>query len=123
MATEERLETQTFPVNSDLSTHQYKFVALASDGEIVLNVTAGADCIGILQDKPAAAGRAACVATGGRSKLIMGATIVPGMSVTSNNAGLGVEATSGEMSMGTCIEGATNGLIGSIIIDKQALVG
>jgi hypothetical protein len=65
----------TLESNADLSTHQYKFVkgvaAVAGGQQCRVDVTgANERMIGILQNKPSAAGLGAVVRIAGRSKLV-----------------------------------------------------
>ena len=61
----------TFKAAKDLSSYQYHFVKLDANGKVDF-CTANADhVIGILQNKPSAADKAALVRTLGTSKLVM----------------------------------------------------
>ncbi len=120
MATEEALQPQSLPAAADLSASQYCGVVINSSGLLAL---AGAgDCDGVLQNKPAAAGRAANYCIGGRTKVKAGGTINPGDEVTTDSTGRFVAAGSGEITCGVCVEGATVGLIGSVIFGKGATI-
>lgn len=108
MSFEENLETISVEAGADLSAGQYKVVDVAADGQMDLVTTLGAKAVGILQDKPAAAGRPGCVATGGTSKAVAGAAVTAGTEVT-------VDATSRVITtsavdqhiLGTALESAT----------------
>lgn len=121
MATEELLTANlhSFPANADLSASQYCFVTLNSSGNVAVTGASG-DAIGVLQNKPAAAGRAAAVAIGGRTKMLLGGTVAKGAQVVSDSTGRAVTAISGELILGICVEGGTVGLIGSIIFDRAS---
>lgn len=124
MATEEILQTLTHPAGGDLSAAQYKWVsAPANSTERVSIVTSAGDGYGILQDKPAAAGRAACIAIGGRSKVWLGGTVDSGDEVTTDSSGRAVAVSSGEDALGVIIEGGTSGKIGSMLIRHRATIG
>jgi len=101
--------------NADLSTHQFKFVDVNSSGKVILNVTAGAAVLGVLQDKPDAADKVATVVgTGGGqvSKVKAGATVASGALVMSDTAGLAITATGTNTAMGKAlVGGAANELI------------
>ena len=92
----------TFAANADLSTKQYRIVKLHTDGTIVVSSqgTNALDQLGILQDKPAAAGRACQVRLQGISKAVAGAAINPGASVMSDGNGAVIAATNGKMAIG-----------------------
>lgn len=122
MAFEERLESISIEAGVDLSTKQYRFMVLASDKQIDPAAVAGADCIGILQDKPAAVGRAACVATGGTSKALAGATVAAGAKIATDNQGRAITAASGNYIMGTAITGGAVGEVISVNLEKAGIL-
>lgn len=114
MAAESNLDNRTFQAGQDLSSNQYYFVTLASDGQIDPTGN-GAQATGILQNDPAAAGRAATVAVGGRSKVVAGTGgITVGATVASDANGAAVAAASGDVILGICREAAAAGEIGSV---------
>ena len=90
MATVDREEAQSFPASADLSTHQFKFVVLTS-GELALSGD-GANAVGVLSDKPAAAGRPGRVVVGGKTKVIAGDTFSVDADLMSNATGLAITA-------------------------------
>lgn len=59
----------TLEAGADLSAAQYKFVTLNGSGQVVVCSAVTDNPIGILQDKPAAAGRAAEIMVSGVSKV------------------------------------------------------
>jgi len=75
----------------DLSSDQYKFVKMTAS-DVAKNTTAGAAVDGVLQNAPAAAGRAATVADGGVTKLYAGDTIAKGNLIMSDANGKGIPA-------------------------------
>jgi len=86
VAVSEKLDCYTFPAGGDLSTKQY-YVVKASSGNAVV-VTSGSDVpLGVLQNDPAALGRAATIARGGISKCVAAASIVNGATVEFTAAG------------------------------------
>lgn len=120
MATEEALQCQSYPANADLSTKQYYFVVVNSSGNAA--VAGAGNAMGVLQNAPAAAGRAANVAIGGRTKVVCGGTINPGDRVTSDSSGKCVAVGSGEIELGFCVEAGTSGVIASIVLQRGASV-
>ena len=103
MALQERINPLSVPANADLSASQFCFVAVNSSGRLILPATAGDDCIGVLQDKPAAAGRAGEVALlqgSGRLKVVAGASLTPGNKVQANTSGHAIVAASGGVRSG-----------------------
>ncbi len=99
---------------ADLSAHQYKFVKLNGTGQVVVCGAAGESAFGVLQDKPNAAGKAACVATLGVSKVVAGAAVAPGDLVTTDAQGRAVAAV--KASTNTADAGAASDpLVGSYV--------
>lgn len=121
MATENALRCITMEAGGNMSADQYKFVSLASDGQIDLTGD-GLQADGVLQDAPTAAGRAAQVAIAGQTKIRLGATLAPGADVASSATGLAVAATSAEVILGTIVEGGDSGEIGSMIFHPRNAV-
>lgn len=92
MSYENSLTCISMPAAGDLSTKQYKVVAVNSDGRVAV-AGAGVFGIGILQDKPAALGRACTVAVAGVSMAMAGDTVAAGARVTADANGDLVTAT------------------------------
>jgi hypothetical protein len=106
MAYEEELKCVTRPANTDLSALQYTFVALNSSGNVIAPTGQGAAVIGVLQNKPSAAGMPAQVAYSGVSKVKLGAdSLDSGIEVTTGADGQAETAASGDISHGTLFEG------------------
>jgi hypothetical protein len=80
----------TFLAYTDLSTKQYKFMAVPSSTGTVNTAGSAVATIGILQDKPSAANRPACVRVAGVSKLVLGGTVTAGARLTPDTNGDGV---------------------------------
>jgi hypothetical protein len=118
MATENALKTLSRPASGDLSAAQYKFVKMNSSGQMAVCSVAGEESDGVLQDMPAAAGRAGCMAIGGQTKVLLGGTVAQGASVATDASGRAVTAATGNVIIGRCTEGGTVGTIGSIIFDR-----
>ncbi len=78
----------TLPASADLSTYQYCFVTLDTAGRAAPGTT-GAMILGVLQNKPAAADRAARVRTSGISLFKYGGTVQHGDLVASGVQGRG----------------------------------
>ena len=101
---------------ADLSAKQHLFMKLsAADTANVAG--AGEAIIGILQNKPAVAGRACEIRRLGVSKITAGGTIAAGDKLKSDSAGRGVAASTGDLYGGICLEGATVGLTGTILME------
>lgn len=108
MATQGINTVETFEAGQDLSTKQYYFVTMASDGQVD-PTGAGAAADGVLQNAPAAAGRAASVAISGRVKVVAGGTITAGANVASNASGAVVAASTGNIVLGKALEAGVSG--------------
>lgn len=110
MSYENTLTNVSVEAGSDLSAGQYKFVKIASDGQIDLVASKGAACDGVLQDKPAAAGRPGSVAVGGISKVLLSGTVAAGGEVIAAADGTGVaqDAVS-QYIVGAAVEGGVSG--------------
>lgn len=77
MATEERVFTFSALACADLSSNQYRAIRYSTGAAIALSGAAD-NAIGILQNKPAAAGRVASFATLGLTKAVAGGVIAAG---------------------------------------------
>jgi hypothetical protein len=82
----------TLEASADLSANRYQFVTVNSSGQVAV-AAAGDPAIGVLQNKPAAAGRSATVRVLGVSKVKAGAALTKGDQVASNASGKAVTAT------------------------------
>lgn len=88
--------------SADLSASQYCFVELDTNGKVTISNAAAEAVIGVLQNKPTAAGRAAEVCgMVGVSKVVAGAALATaGIYVTTDSSGRAVTATSGQLRHG-----------------------
>jgi len=85
----------TFPAATDLSSYQYCFVNLETDGQIGMATTTEA-IIGVLQDDPDAENESASVCVYGVSKLYVdgnAGAIACGDKLSADTAGKGVKTT------------------------------
>lgn len=111
----------TLQASGDLSTKQYRFVTIDSNGQIAV-ATRGALCAGVLQNKPGAAGRAGTVRPLGVTKICFGGTVAPGNPIVSDANGLAVTAASADNAyMGICLEGGDATNIGSMLLQPRGL--
>lgn len=101
MAYEENLKTLTLVAAADLSAQQYRFVNLDGTGKAAL-AGAGAEAVGVLQNKPVANAEAtvADIGGGGTSKVVAGAAIAAGARVASDASGRAVTAGVGNAILG-----------------------
>jgi hypothetical protein len=122
MATYESKLCITVEAGADLSADQFKFVQVASDEQVDVVSSAGGDAIGVLQNDPAAAGRAAAVCYAGVTKVIAGATVAAGAKVQSDASGLAITAATGDAVLGVALKGgAANEVIEVLLVSKHIL--
>ena len=97
MATEQEQICITVKAEADLSSYQYRFVKVTNAGYGTLPANDGTaeHIIGVLQNKPAAYGRAARVAIAGHTKVLAGAAISSIGWVGHLNAGYAQAITAG----------------------------
>lgn len=124
MSFEEGLRSISIPANADLSTKQYFFVKLTnSSGVGQAAVTGdGESAIGVLQNKPDAAGEVATVGVRGVSKVMAGGTITAGNPVASDANGEAVVAATGDIVLGTAINSAIDGDTFPVLLDSRNAV-
>ena len=105
MATENVQSSITLASAADLSSSQYCFVKLSAG--LAALCGAGEDAIGVLQNDPAAAARAAEIADGGIVKVKVGAVVAQDANVASDSTGRAVTAVSGDYMLGKALEAST----------------
>jgi len=113
MAVMQSRDTRTFEAGGDLSAGQFKFVALAADGQVDL-CGDGAQAIGVLYNEPDAAGKAATVVMTGKVIVEAGASVTAGDSVASDADGNCVTAATNDVTMGYALEDAVDGQVFAI---------
>lgn len=100
----------------DLSLCQYHGVYHSANDTVNIPADGLQPCSGVLQDKPAAAGRGAVVRFLGQSKVKAGGTLAINDRITMAASGYFVAVTSGGAPCGVCIKSATSGYIGEAIL-------
>lgn len=105
----------SFQASADLSAHQYKFVKLDANGQIAVCSAVTDIPIGILQDKPAAQGRAGCVMLNGRSKIVAGANLAKADRVGTDTSGRAVAYIAGT--------DTTKYIVGTVMNDNSVANG
>lgn len=117
MAYEIPLFSITLKAAADLSAHQYKFVKLDSNGDAAAIAQETDVPIGVLQEKPAAAGRACQVMVIGVSKLQGDADLAKGNAITTSADGQAQAAKGTCYTVGQVLEdnSAAGGLLTAII--------
>ena len=120
MAVTEHTQEISLTAAADYSAKQY-FLVTAAAGVATL-AGDGANAVGILQNDPAAVGRAAVVAIGGRTKASAAAAIAAGSRFASDANGQLVIAASNDYVLGVVDEAATaaDDII-SVIFDKNGI--
>lgn len=110
MAVQESRDTRTFIAGEDLSSSQFKFVTLESDGQVDLADSAGENCIGVVINDPASGGEATVVVSG-KTVVTSGGTIAAGAAVATDASGDAVTASTGNIVMGYATEAAVDGQV------------
>jgi len=113
MAVMQSRDTRTFIAGEDLSSAQFKFVTLESDGQIDLADAAGENAIGVLLNDPAA-GEAATVAISGKVMVTSGGTIAAGAKIQTDASGDALTAAAGDVVLGYALEAAVDGQVFAI---------
>lgn len=109
------------PAAGDLSAKQYRFVTLNSSGQIAAS-TRGALSCGVLQDKPAAAGRSGAVRYNGVTKIKLGGSVTAGNAIVSDANGDGVTTASSDTNyMGIALESGASGEIVAMLLQPRGL--
>jgi hypothetical protein len=110
MAVQEALISVTIPAGADLRTHQFKFVSVNSDGNVVLTAN-NALAHGVLQNAPNT-GEAATVAISGIVKVKCDGVVTRGGQVSSAANGLAKNPTTNSSRLGVALAtGAANAVI------------
>lgn len=102
-------------VAGDISASQ--FCGLVVSGDNVVVAGAGNRIVGVLQNKPSAAGYAAEIQSYGISKILAGGTITAGMSLAVDASGKFVQATGSAAVVGVCLVGCDADEIGCAILE------
>ena len=131
MAWEERgIGDLTFPADEDLSNDQYRIVILTATGTVRRPDAATDIPIGVLQNAPDAAGKAAVVRPingGGVSKIQLGATLAAGVTVaceyvSAADAGKGIAPVATTYAAGLLLQGGAEDELGSVLLGNIAVV-
>jgi len=106
MATQQITGYINMTAGADLSAVKNRFVKVAADGQID---QAGLDATaeGVLQDDPAAAGRAALVAISGVTKIVAGAAVTRGGDIVSDASGRAIDKGANANVLGVALEAAS----------------
>jgi hypothetical protein len=110
MAVMQSRDNRSFIAGEDLSSAQFKFVTLESDGQVDLADSAGENAIGVCL-VGGAAGAAVTVCVSGSCMVEAGGTIAAGAAVQVGADGTALAAASGDYVMGYAREAAVDGQI------------
>jgi len=122
MSHEENQARFSLPAAADLSAKQYYAVIVDSSGNAAV-AGAGERACGVLQNAPAAAGRAAAIAYGGVTKVVCGGAVTIGNPVAVDSAGKIVAETTGDAwTVGIALETGTSGKIISMLLQPSGLM-
>lgn len=110
MAVMQSRDTRTFIAGEDLSSAQFKFVTLESDGQVDLADSAGENAIGVCL-VGGAAGAAVTVVISGSVMVTSGGTIAAGAAIQTDASGDALTAASGDVVLGYARESAVDGQI------------
>jgi len=113
MAVMQSRDNRTFIAGEDLSSAQFKFVTLESDGQVDLADSAGENAIGVCI-VGAGAGKAVTVTVSGSVMVTAGGTIAAGAAVATDASGDAVTAASTNIIMGYALEAAVDGQVMAI---------
>jgi len=114
MATDNFHVDLTFPANADLSTHQYKWVKMATGSKVDICSAITDVPIGILQNKPTA-NQAASVRLLGVSKLKAGGTIGVGSMLGTDASALGKALVVGDTTQYVVGQSTTAAVVNDIV--------
>ena len=106
MATNQIKNVITLEAGANLSAGRYKFIKVASDGQIDL-ATLDATADGVLLDDPFAAGQSAMVGTAGISKVVAGAAVTRGGDVVSDASGRAINKGANNNVLGVALDTAS----------------
>jgi hypothetical protein len=121
MSTRQAQISISVPASADLSAKQYTFVTVNTSG-LLVNTGDGAYAIGVLQDKPAAAGEVGEVAISGVVKVKAGGAITAGNAVASDLNGEAIVAASADIRLGVAMQDAAENDVISIVFNPAAAV-
>lgn len=124
MALQQEVRSLSLPASADLSASQFCFVTIDSNGRIELPA-AGADAVGVLQDKPDAldrAGQVGMLNMSGRLKVVSGATMAAGVKVQSDGSGHAIAALTGDHVLGTTLKSSVSGDLVEILPSSRMLL-
>lgn len=113
-------QSYTRPADTDLSTKQYYAVDLNSDGEVVV-ASAGSTFIGVLGNKPTAAGAPCEVMFSGVVPMVCGGTVATAAAVKIDSDGKAVAASSADKAIGRALSTGASGTLANILLQPHTV--
>lgn len=110
----------SYPAGGDISAQQYLFVKLNGSGQVVAIAAATDRPIGILQNKPKAAGQMAEVVVVGVSKCVAAGTIGVGANISFTSAGKASTPATGIVGLGAGYVQGTQFVVGYLYAQAAA---
>tara|TARA_R110000823_G_scaffold61471_1_gene146452 strand:- start:798 stop:1169 length:372 start_codon:yes stop_codon:yes gene_type:complete len=110
MAVMQSRDNRTFIAGEDLSSAQFKFVTLESDGQVDLADSAGENAIGVCI-VGGTAGNAVTVTVSGSVMVTAGGNIAAGAAVQTDASGDALTAATGDVILGYAREAGVDGQI------------
>lgn len=123
MATQELVQGITREAGADLSSAQFTFGVVDSNGQIVQVSAAGGDADGVINNKPDAAGKPVEFQIGGVAKVVAGAAVDAGVKGQSDASGRVILAASGDHVLCKTLQaaGAAGEVIEVLLVSKHLL--
>jgi hypothetical protein len=124
MAVQENYQSISLPAAGDLSSAGiYRWGLVNSSGQVAVVASAGGDADGIIQNSPAAAGRATELAFSGVAKTYVGTGgVTAGDKVQSDANGASITAASGDHVLGKALAtGAADAIVPVLMVSKHIL--
>lgn len=119
MALESSQIVLTYPASADLSASQFCFVNINTSGQLALPSGAGVGCDGVLQDKPKAITQGGSLCVLGQTKVLAGAAVAIGDSISCDSSGRGITTTSTNKVLGKAVSAASAaGQLFTMLIEK-----
>lgn len=125
MAVNKGVKSISLAAGADYSTSQFRIVTIATDGQIDPVAAGTVPAIGVLMNKPAAAGAGAEVAIAGVAKVEAGAAIDEGSWVVAVTGGRGSPVAAGGTAyvVGMCVQSASgSGAFAGVLVMPQKIV-
>jgi len=114
----------TLEAAEDLSSLQYTYISLDSDGKAISPAAITAPIVGVVQNTPGIGEEALIVpmGSGGTSKIVLGATLAAGAKVSTEAAtGKAIAAASTAEPAGLLLQGGVEDDLGEVLLSSQTV--